>query len=247
MPSRTHTERAAPEHAGTSQFFAGTGEMRALCRAFDWSATALGPVERWPQSLRTTVQIVLAAEIPMLVVWWPDLNAIYNDGLRKILGSKHPASLGAPVLEFSPEYRQFHENIYARVRAGETVSLNDTLFMIERSPGVIDEVWFDVSYSPVRDESGAVGGALVVGIESTARKHAETRQAFRLELADRLRTLQDPIAIPHAACRLLGEHLGVNRCAYAEIEGDYLMPRSNYVNGIRAVPAGRCPLSAFGS
>ena len=39
--------------------FAGSGEMAALMRAFDWSTTPLGPVEQWPQALRICVQIVL--------------------------------------------------------------------------------------------------------------------------------------------------------------------------------------------
>ena len=35
-------------------WLAGGGEMGALIRAMDWSATPLGPPEGWPQSLRTT-------------------------------------------------------------------------------------------------------------------------------------------------------------------------------------------------
>ena len=33
--------------------------MGALMRALDWAATPLGPVESWPQSLRTAVSICL--------------------------------------------------------------------------------------------------------------------------------------------------------------------------------------------
>jgi hypothetical protein len=39
--------------------FAGDGEMATRMRALDWSATPLGPVEQWPQALRTSVRIVL--------------------------------------------------------------------------------------------------------------------------------------------------------------------------------------------
>jgi PAS domain S-box-containing protein len=246
MLRHTHDE-SAPDEKDESRLFAGPGEMRALCRSFDWSTTALGPVERWPQSLRTAVQIVLAARIPMLLVWWPDLNAIYNEGLSDILGSGHPAALGQSVLEFAPEYREFHEQIYGRVRAGESVSLDDKFFLIERSPGVFEKVWFSLCYSPVRDESGAVGGALVVGVETTARKHAESRQAFLLQLADQLRTLDNSMSMQQVACCLLGEHLGVNRCSYADIEGDDFMVRPNYVSGVPPLPAGRISISSFGA
>jgi len=47
--------------------FAGGGDMGARMRAFDWSATVLGPVEHWPQSLRACVRIVLGAGHPMLI------------------------------------------------------------------------------------------------------------------------------------------------------------------------------------
>ncbi len=39
--------------------FAGDGEMATRMRALDWSATPLGPVEQWPQALRTSIRIVL--------------------------------------------------------------------------------------------------------------------------------------------------------------------------------------------
>ncbi len=42
-----------------TSFLAGGGEMGALMRAKDWSRTPLGPVEGWPQSLKTAVRIML--------------------------------------------------------------------------------------------------------------------------------------------------------------------------------------------
>ena len=245
MPSLTRALSAARREKDESRLFAGPNEMRAVCRAFDWSATALGAVEWWPQSLRTAVQIVLGSPLPMLLVWWPDLNAIYNDGYRDIIGSKHPAALGQPLLEFWPEYRALTEQVFAQVRAGESVSFDDVLFPIERSPGVVEKAWFNLCYSPVRDDSGAVGGALVVVVDTTERKRAEERQAFLLKLADRLRTLQDPTAVQRAACCLLGEHLDVNRCTYVDVQGDDCIPMPGYVNGVAPVPPGRYPISVF--
>ena len=51
--------------------FAGGGEMGARMRAFDWSATALGPLEKWPQSLRACVRVMLGSGYPMLICWGP--------------------------------------------------------------------------------------------------------------------------------------------------------------------------------
>jgi PAS domain S-box-containing protein len=39
--------------------FAGDSEMAARMRALDWAATPLGPVEQWPQDLRTSLRIAL--------------------------------------------------------------------------------------------------------------------------------------------------------------------------------------------
>ena len=39
--------------------------MGALMRSHDWSATPLGSPETWPQSLRTTVRLLLTTQHPM--------------------------------------------------------------------------------------------------------------------------------------------------------------------------------------
>jgi hypothetical protein len=43
-------------------FLAGGGEMGALMRAHDWAATPLGAPETWPQSLRTSVRLLLTRQ-----------------------------------------------------------------------------------------------------------------------------------------------------------------------------------------
>lgn len=50
-------------------FLAGGGEMGGLIRSMDWSSMPLGAVESWPQSLRTTVNVCLASDLPICVIW----------------------------------------------------------------------------------------------------------------------------------------------------------------------------------
>jgi hypothetical protein len=59
---------------------AGGGEMGRLMRAHDWSATSVGPVRTWPQSLKTAVSICLGSRYP-IVIWWGKqaLTQFYND------------------------------------------------------------------------------------------------------------------------------------------------------------------------
>jgi len=51
------------------QFLTSAGEVGALMRAMDWSQTPLGPVQDWPQSLRTGVSICLHSRFE-LFIWW---------------------------------------------------------------------------------------------------------------------------------------------------------------------------------
>ncbi len=63
-------DQGAEGHLG---FLAGGGEMGALVRAHNWAATPLGPPESWPQSLRTTVRLMLNTRHPMFIWWGPEL------------------------------------------------------------------------------------------------------------------------------------------------------------------------------
>ena len=79
--------------------------MGELTRTFDWSATVLGSPDNWPQSLQTTVSIVLRSRFPMFLWWGEELIQFYNDAYRPILGEtgKHPAASGQQGAACWPE------------------------------------------------------------------------------------------------------------------------------------------------
>jgi hypothetical protein len=66
-----------------ADFLAGGGEMGALTRAYDWSASPLGLAETWPQSLRTALRILLNTNHPMFIWWGEELIQFYNDAYRQ--------------------------------------------------------------------------------------------------------------------------------------------------------------------
>lgn len=70
--------------------FAGGGEMGALMRSHDWSQSSLGSVENWPQSLKTSIRIILGSRYPMFIWWGQDLINFHNDAYTPILGKRHP-------------------------------------------------------------------------------------------------------------------------------------------------------------
>ena len=169
-------------------FLQGGGEIGALVRGTDWAATPLGPVEAWPQSLRTTLGLLLNSRYPMFVFWGPSLIKIYNDAYRPILGVKHPEALGRPAPEVWPEIWSDIEPLVERALAGEPTWSDDLrLFMHRR--GFTEEVYFTFSYSPIPDETGGIGGMFCACTETTAKVLAERR----------LRTLRDLAAGPAEA------------------------------------------------
>jgi PAS domain S-box-containing protein len=155
--------------------FAGGGEMRARCLAFDWSATPLGPVELWSPALRAVVGLVLASPLGMIVLWGPDLVQIYNDAYREVVGVKHPGGLGQSTRECWPEVWTFNAPLYDGVmQRSESFTFADQPLVIERN-GRPEEAFFTLTYSPLPDDR-AVAGVLVTVVETTVRVHAETAQ-----------------------------------------------------------------------
>jgi signal transduction histidine kinase/CheY-like chemotaxis protein len=152
-------------------------EMKALVRAFDWSATPLGPMATWPANLRTTVDILLHSRHPMFLWWGPELVQIYNDAYRPSLGiGKHPMALGQRGRdcweEIWPIIWPQLDDVMSR---GQPSWNEDALVPIFRN-GRIEEVYWTYGYSPVLDEVGAVAGTLVVCTETTSRVIADRRR-----------------------------------------------------------------------
>jgi len=171
-------------HPAPEDCLAGGGEMGALMRATDWSQTVFGPVAVWPQSLRTAISIMLESRFAMVVAWGPQFRFFYNDRYRPVLGGKHPASLGKAAAEIFPEVWSFIGPEFERVAAGQAFASDDWLLPLDRN-GYLENCWFSVSYSPIRDESGGVGGVLAVVAETTGRVEGERRLATLRELARR--------------------------------------------------------------
>jgi hypothetical protein len=161
-------------HPSPEDCLAGGGEMGALMRSTDWSQTAFGPVAAWPQSLRTAISIMLESRFAMVVAWGPQFRFFYNDRYRPVLGGKHPASLGKPGAEIFPEVWSVVGPEFEHVGRGGAFALDDWLLPLDRN-GYLENCWFSVSYSPIRDESGGVGGVLAVVAGPPMRRRPSRR------------------------------------------------------------------------
>ncbi|PZU95333.1 MAG: diguanylate cyclase, partial [Leptolyngbya sp.] len=200
--------------------FAGEGEMCALMRSHDWAKTPLGPIEQWPQSLRTTVSILLNSRYPMFTFWGPGLIDLYNDSYRPILGDKHPWALGQSAPEIWPEIWESIGPMVNQVISQGEATWSDNLPLFMHRSGYLEETYFTFSYSPVRDESGGVGGMFCACTETTQQVLGDRRLRTLRDLATRAgqaKTTQDacqiamqtlasnPADIPFALLYLLDE------------------------------------------
>jgi PAS domain S-box-containing protein len=209
-------------HAGQdASFLAGGGFMGALIRAHDWAATPLGAPATWPQSLRTTVRLLLTTRHPVFIFWGAELTCLYNDAYSASLGAeKHPSILGAPGAEaFAEAWHHIGPDVDA-VTAGQGACwYEDRLVPIQRH-GRHDEVYWTYSYSPIDDETlpSGIGGVLVLCTETTQRVLAERRQSLLMRLGDALRDLTDPDHVMARAAAMLGSNLGASCIGYSEAD-----------------------------
>ncbi|WBV42785.1 PAS domain S-box protein [Pseudoroseomonas cervicalis] len=153
----------------------GEGEMAARLLGHDWSRCPLGAPAAWPQSLRTTVGLMLPAQAQIVLFWGEDCIAFYNDAYAPTIGAKHPHALGRPAREHWSELWDDLGPLLEQVRrTGRTLHARDRPFYIERH-GYPETVYFDISYSAVPEEGGGVGGVLCIVSETTQRVEGERR------------------------------------------------------------------------
>ena len=189
-----------------------------LVRAFDWATTPLGPMGRWPPSLRIAYNLCEAATATSAVYWGPDLHLIYNDAWANAVPERHPYALGRPAREawsevwhiIAPDFQGVMESGHARI-------LEEQMLPLQRDGG-IEETYWNYSLTPIRDEEGIVRGIFLQAADVTDTVLVRKRLAFQVALSDRLRQLSDPVEIKMTAVEMLGRHIGVARAGFGQID-----------------------------
>ncbi len=171
-------------------------------------------------ALKNAIALMLPARAQVVIFWGSDYIALYNDAYAATIGNKHPRALGRPAQENWTELWEDLEPLLRSVRMkGETVFAKDRPFNIERH-GYRETAVFDISYSAIRDETGAIGGVLCIVNDTTERVRAEQRLAFRGELGDRLRTSPSPEDMIATTSEALGRHLHASSVGFSEIDAE---------------------------
>jgi PAS domain S-box-containing protein len=153
-------------------FLEGGGETGALLRASAWARSRLGPVEQWPDSLRTVASLMINSPFPMFLLWGEQRICLYNDGYIPLLGQRHPAAMGAPFRQVWPEIWDQIGPLVDRAYAGTPTYVENFPLRVERN-GFQEQAYFTFSYSPLRGPHHRIEGMFGTCSETTAHLQAE--------------------------------------------------------------------------
>lgn len=155
-------------------FLPAHSEMAARIVRFDWASTPLGPIGNWPQSLRSTLGLMLDSRFAMNLAWGDELTFFYNDAYAPFLGAKEPTALGRPMetvwSDVWPDILPLIESALSG-----TATWNEDLPLVMMRNGYPEETFWTFSYSPVRDESDRIVGFLNITTDVTRKVQNERR------------------------------------------------------------------------
>lgn len=195
------------EAGGTVPSLIGGGEMGQLIRDIDWSATPLGDYATWPQSLRSSLSMVLNTAGIAALYWGPEQWLLYNDAYGVALGDRHPHAFGKPMPEVLTDIGPVLGPQVADVLATGRGFAIENLSMVMRRFGRDEETTWTYGFSPVQGEDGGFAGVLLLATEVTAQKKAERElQASQA----RLQAMMDQAAAGIAQTTLDGQFTFVN-------------------------------------
>ncbi|MCO6431357.1 MAG: PAS domain S-box protein [Deltaproteobacteria bacterium] len=179
------------------------------------------------------------------------VNAAFSEMLQ--IPSDSNASKSAPPEESPTTFRCLFDDgsevpshqLPMQRAAGEGVSIKDWELVLEREDG--SRLRLLEYAAPLFNSKGEVRGSVGAFVDITERSKFAERQEFLIRLDDAVRPLSDPVEIMEMTSRMLGQHLKVNRCAYADVEADENTNNvlGDYNQGVRSI-VGRYTLEQFG-
>ncbi|MBY8875747.1 SpoIIE family protein phosphatase [Micromonospora sp. PLK6-60] len=134
-----------------------------------WARTPLGPLESWDPAIRAVVDVLLAAPVPMCLLYGDDFLMLYNDRYAEVIGPRHPGAIGRPAAEVFGEV--WHsagagEVVERSYRRGEPFLEREAVLPIHRDLGAPGGATFTRCHSPVTDSAGRVAGVLTVLVQT---------------------------------------------------------------------------------
>lgn len=178
-----------------------------------------------------------------------------NDAYYQLIG--HRDVIGKSLWDALPEvagqgFDAIMDNVLA---SGQPLVLRAQKVALQRTPnGPLEERYLDLLYHPIRSTEGKVTGIFSQGYDVTEMREANrrlaekiqeleaarSRQAFQVQIADRIHHLENPDDVVAVASELLGTHLGVARVVYAVVDasGEHANMKPDWTDGILPSLAG---------
>lgn len=140
-------------------FLRGGSAMGVRMAMQDWARTALGPPQQWPDTLRTTIALMLGSASPMCLGWGRELLLFYNDSYGALLGERDGQALGQPLHRVWPELIGELGPLLEAAMEGAPVPAHARQVRVRHGARHEDR-WWTYRYAPVRDGSGCIVAVL---------------------------------------------------------------------------------------
>ena len=153
-------------------FISGGGETGQIMRSLNWIITPVGAPATWPQSLQTTIRILLQSHVPMFIAWGPAGILFFNDACRPLIVLPSAQAMGQPAHTIFAANWNTLSPVFDQVMQGKPVTLPDITCAVNRH-GYTEETGFTFSAIPISDGFPETGGMLVTATENTDRLVAD--------------------------------------------------------------------------
>lgn len=188
------------------EFLSGGGEMGQRIRAFDWSQTPIGPVDTWPQSLRTCIRIMLTSRQPIWIGWGKELIKFYNDPYKAIAGGKHPQALGKPAAEVWNDIWQDIAPMLRQVMDKDEGTYVESQLLIMERNGYPEETYYTFSYTPIPGDHGGTAGMICANSDDTDKIISERQLRTLTQLGKSLTDSRSDIEVVQKTIDTLREN-----------------------------------------
>lgn len=207
------------------------GDSRAarLIRAQDWAATPLGPVDLWPDRLKTSVETMLEDPQACVLLVGKDRHVLPNDAALELSPPDPAAAYGQPLRETSFALRAAPGDLINRAFTGKAVqapavplppqNAGGGLFDLTLVPLRAADGWvfaIRMTLCPAHSRSEARRQSVLDGRAEEDQRVAESRQEFMLRFSDALRAEATVDAVANRAVAMLSDHLQLDRCYIAD-------------------------------
>ena len=176
----------------TMLFPMGKSRMAKRFRETDWSHTALGAMDSWPDILRLSIENALNISFPVGIAWGKELIHLYNDAYAELLAQKHPHVLGRPTKEVWPEVWEEVKLMIDQVMETKAPLVYENARFVLLRDGGPRESFFTFCYSPIFAGTEEVSGFQVTATETTAHVQGQRRLEATRALAETLLKCETP-------------------------------------------------------